>query len=59
MEDYDYFQRHNSIKGVRVKGTDRLFSLDFIDKNYFEILEKEFTKESIAGLYLLINSKND
>jgi len=59
VEDYDYFQRHKSIKGVEVKGTDRLFLLDFENKNYHELFEKEFTKEKIAGLYLLINSKTN
>jgi len=59
MEDYDYFQRHKSIKGVKVIGTDRLFLLDFDDKNYCELLEKEFGNFDIAGLYLLINSQTN
>ncbi len=57
MEDYDYFQRHDAIKGVEVKGTDRLILLDFGDKNYHRLFEKEFGDFDIAGLYLLINSK--
>lgn len=57
MEDYNFFQRHESIKGVKVNGTDRLFLLDFDDKNYHELLEKEFGTFEIAGLYLLINTK--
>ena len=57
MEDYDFFQRHKSINGVKVKGTDRLFLLDFDNKNYHKIFDKEFGKFEIAGLYLLINTK--
>ena len=57
MEDYNFFQRHKSIKGVKIKGTDRLFLLDFDNKNYHEIFDKEFGEFEIAGLYLLINTK--
>ena len=74
MEDYDFFQRYDSIKGVKVIGTDRLLLLDFDDKNYHELFDNEFgkvekikngkkikkiAKFEIAGLYLLINTHSD
>jgi len=52
-----FFQRHKSIKGIKIKGTDRLFLLDFDEKNYLESFDKAFEEFDIAGLYLLINSK--
>ncbi|NQV91258.1 GIY-YIG nuclease family protein [Candidatus Woesearchaeota archaeon] len=57
MEDYDFFQRHDSIKGVKVIGTDRLLLLDFKNRNYHELFNDTFGDFEIAGLYILINTK--
>lgn len=57
MEDQEYFCDYDSIVGVKIAGTDRLFLLDFDEKNYHEKFNEKFGGFEIAGLYLLINSE--
>jgi len=49
MEDHECFQRYDSIKGVKVVCTDRLFLLDFDDKNYLELFDEVFGKHGAFG----------
>lgn len=54
MKDFDY-----KYQGIKFVELDRLFSVGFDDSDYFTKFQEVIGNYEIAGLYLLINSKND